>query len=331
MKHSLQGACAVLAILIAAPAMAADYPIFGDAPLRPAYPEQWENPDDSLRFEFGTRYWMSWGQQDAGFTAVYGGATLGDVGISTRDQSHIGELHGKIEDLSTQTYVSAKGGLSLNTTGTYAITPGASAGSIGNNSFIGYAGGDFGWLPVGDMRDGAAFGGLIGYQYWSDAPDIGTGQYATGFDGAGLPVTFGSAKDSFDIHALRLGIKGQATFDMFDFQGEIAAVPYAHVSGSVGGSSPGGFTFPGVPATFYERAPTTISGRGYGVMAEGMVGFHPTENLVVRVGGRAWYLEGQLETQFKSTSLLGDIDLNLPSNFARIFRYGALFEVTGKF
>jgi len=323
--RSLKGAVATLAILGAAPALAADYP-----EMRPAYPESWQNPDDDLRFEFGTRYWMSWGQQDAGFTAVSGGATLGDVTISTRDQSHIGELHGKIEDLSTQTYLNGKAGISLSTTGTYNVTP-ASSGSIGRNSNIGYIGSDFGWLPWGDMEEGTAFGGFLGYQYWKDAPDIGSGQYGATFNGAGDPTSFGAAKDDFDIHALRLGIKGQAEFEMFDIHGEVAAVPYAHISGTLGGNSPTGFDFGGANP-FQERAPTTLSGRGYGVMAESMVGFHPTENLTLRVGGRAWYLEGQLDAKFSAN--VGGADqatLNLPSNFARIFRYGALFELTGRF
>jgi len=325
MMRSLQGAFAGLALLSAAPVLAADYP-----DIRPAYPHGWQNPDSDLRFEFGTRYWLSWGEQDAGFTAVSNGTTLGNVGVSTRDQTHIGELHGKIEDLSTQTYLSGKAGIGLSTSGTYAITPSAS-GPIGRNSAIGYAGADFGWLPAGDMRDGAAFGGFIGYQYWKDAPDIGTGQVGATFNGAGTPTSYTAAKDDFDIHALRLGVKGQADFDMFDLQGEVAAIPYAHVSGTLGGSSPAGFNFPGY-GNFQERAPTTLSGRGYGVMAEGLVGFHPTKNLTLRVGGRAWYVEGQLDAKFTSNSNGANLaTLDLPSNFARIFRYGALFEATGRF
>ncbi|WP_193336453.1 hypothetical protein [Devosia beringensis] len=318
MMRSLQGALAGLALLSAAPVLAADYP-----DIRPAYPHGWQNPDSDLRFEFGTRYWLSWGEQDASFTGP-----LGNVGVSTRDQTHIGELHGKIEDLSTQTYLSGKAGIGLSTTGTYAITPSAS-GAIGRNSTIGYAGSDFGWLPAGDMRDGAAFGGFIGYQYWKDAPDIGSGQVGATFDG-GNPTSFTAARDNLDIHALRLGVKGQADFDMFDLQGEVAAIPYAHVSGTLGGSSPTGFDFGG--NTYQERAPTTLSGRGYGVMAEGLVGFHPTKNLTLRVGGRAWYVEGQLEAQFSSRTGGTNVStLSLPSNFARIFRYGALFEATGRF
>lgn len=323
MKRSLKGAVAILAMLGAAPALAADYP-----EMRPAYPESWQNPDDDLRFEFGTRYWMSWGAQDAGFTAVSGGVTLGDVGVSTRDQTHFGEVHGKIEDLSTQTYLSGKAGLGLSTSGTYSLTP-SSSGSIGRNSSIGYVGADFGWLPFGELDKGFAFGGLIGYQYWKDAPDIGSGQYTTSNPG-GTPTSFAAAKDDFDIHALRLGVKGQAEYQQFDIQAEVAAVPYAAISGTLGGNSPTGYTFGST--NFQERAPTTLSGHGYGVMAESMVGFHPTENLTLRVGGRAWYLEGQLDAKFSSN--VGGADqatLNLPSNFARIFRYGALFELTGRF
>jgi len=321
MKRSLQGVVAALVLSTALPALAADYP-----ELRPAYPEQWQNPDDDLRFEFGTRYWMSWGEQDASYG---GGGGPGDIGVSSRDFTHLGELHGKIEDLSTQTYLSGKAGIGLSTTGTYALSPSAS-GSLGRNSTIGYAGADFGWLPAGDMRQGTAFGGFVGYQYWKDAPDIGTAQYGTAFNGGGTPIAFGSARNDLDIHALRVGIRGQADFDAFDVQGEVAAVPYANISGTVGGSSPAGFTFGGT--NYQERAPTTLSGRGYGVMAEGLVGFHPTRNLTLRVGGRAWYVEGQLDARLATNSGgANNAAVTLPSNFARFFRYGALFEMTGRF
>lgn len=329
MKRSLKGAVAALAICSAVPALAADYP-----ELRPAYPETWENPDDSIRFEFGTAYWYSWGEQDADFTARSGGVTLGDVNITSRDNTHIGELHGKIEDLSTQTYLSGIAGIGLNTTGNYSIstdTAPASSGAIGPRSAIGYAGADFGWLPFGTIQEGAAFGGFVGYHYWKDAPDIGTGRYAATIGGGppAAPTSLLEAKDNLDIHALRLGLKGSADFQMFDIQAEVAAVPYAQITGLVGGSATiggGGFDLVGGP--YYERQPTSLSGRGYGVMAEGMVGFHPTENLAIRVGGRAWYLEGQLDAVFKAHN---NPDLTLPSNFARIFRYGLMAELTGRF
>lgn len=324
MKRLSQCALAVVALSTATPAFAADY--FQQSPdLRPAYPEGWENPDDSIRFEFGTAYWYSWGGQDASFTSAFG-----PVSLAVRDQTHIGELHGKIEDLSTQTYVAARAGLGLGTTGTYNISP-AGAGAIGNASRIGYAGGDFGWLPFGTMTDGLALGGFVGYQYWKDAPDIGTGQYATAFDGAFNPTAYGAAQDNFDIHALRVGLKTTAEFEKFDLQAEAAWVPYAQVTGTVGGSSPGGFNFGGIIVN--ENAPTTLSGAGRGVMAEAMLGFRPTDNLTLRVGGRAWYLEGNLDAVFNGTAAgMGQLPtFTLPSTYASLFRYGLRAEITGKF
>ncbi len=318
MTRSFAGAAAVLALIAAQPAVAADYPEYPD--LRPAYPEGWENTDDSIRFETGVAYWYSWGGQNATFTAP-----LGPVGLSVRDQTQIGELHGKIEDLSTQTFLAARAGLGLHTTGTYDISP-ATPGDIGRNSRIGYAGADFGWLPFGTMTDGVAAGGFVGYQYWKDAPDIGTGKYAIG----GNPATLGEARDDFDIHALRLGVKGTAEFEMFDIQAEAAWIPYAKVTGALGGSSPGGFDFGGIIVN--ENAQTTISGRGQGVMLEAMAGFHPTENLTLRVGGRAWYLEGSLDAVFNGS--IGGAPLptmTLPSTQASLFRYGLRAELTGKF
>jgi hypothetical protein len=317
------GAVAVLAICAATPALAADYVDYPQ--LRPSYPQGWENGEDSIRFEAGARYWYSWGGQDAGFDA----APFGSVDLQVRDQSHIGELHGKIEDLSTQTYVAARGGLSLHTSGTYDISP-AGSGDIGRNSHIGYVGADFGWLPLGTMENGFAFGGLVGYHYWKDAPDIGTGQYATAFDAGFRPTALGEARDDFDVHALRLGVRGTADFDMFDLQAEVAAVPYAQVSGTVGGSSPGGYDF-GVAVN--ENAPTTLTGRGHGVMAEGLVGFHPTENVTIRLGGRAWYLEGELDAVFDGTAAgIGPLGaMTLPSTYASLFRYGLMAELTGRF
>lgn len=320
MKRSLLGTVAVLATLVAVPALGADYLI--DPDLRPAYPERWESSaDDSIRFEYGAAYWYSWGGQNAAFSSA-----MGPVSLAVRDQTHIGELHGKIDDLWSQTYLAGRAGLGLGTSGTYDISP-AGAGNIGRNSRIGYAGADFGWLPYGKMQEGVAVGGFVGYHYWKDAPDIGTGQYAIGGD----PANLGQARDDFDVHALRLGIKGTAEFEMFDIQAEAAWIPYAQVNGALGGSAPNGFDF-GLGAPVYENAQTTLSGRGQGVMLEAMAGFHPTENLVLRVGGRAWYLEGNLDAVFNGT--VGGVAqpaMTLPSTYASLFRYGLRAELTGKF
>lgn len=326
MKRTLSGATAAIALFAAMPALAADFS--GYPELRPAYEPGWETTEDSIAFELGARYWYSWGGQNAGFTSQFG-----PVSLDVRDQTHIVELYGSIDDFYTDTYLKGIAGLGLGTSGTYTIAP-AGSGAIGRNSRIGYAGVDYGWMPFGTEDGGFAGGGFVGYTYWKDAPDIGTGQYATAFDPAtGLPTSLGAAQDNFDINALRLGVRGKAEFDMFDIQAEVAAVPYAHVSGTVGGSSPGGFNFGG--AIVNENAPTTLTGRGYGIMTEAMLGFRPTENLTIRVGGRAWYLEGQLDAVFNGTlAAPGSPQLapmNLPSTYASIFRYGAMLELTGKF
>lgn len=324
MRRSPHGLAAILALSMALPVWAADYPDYPE--LRPAYPDGWENPDDSIRFEFGAAYWYSWGGQDASFAS-----DAGPISITSRDVTHIGELHGKIEDLSTQTFLAGRAGIGLHTSGTYDISP-AAGGSIGADSRIGYAGADFGWLPLGTMTDGFAFGGLVGYHYWKDAPDIGTDQYVTTFDGLGNPTAVGQAGNDLDIHALRLGIKGTAEFEMFDVQAEAVWVPYAQMTGAMGGSAPGGFNFPGAPLTVYENTQTTFSGRGYGVMLEAMAGFHPTENLVLRAGGRAWYLEGNLDAVFNGTAGgVAQAAVTLPSTYASLFRYGLRAELTGKF
>lgn len=328
MTRTLKGAIALLALCAAAPAIAADYP-----ELRSAYPNDWSTGDDNpLRFESGLRYWYSWGGQDAAFTGL---------DLTTRDNTHFGEIHGRIDDFSTQTYVKAQAGLGVATSGSFSLNasgPGASSksGEIARGN-IGYVGADFGWLPFGDQRDGMAIGGLAGYQYWQDSPDIGRGNYVTSVDGNGIPSGGASSADVLDIHALRLGVTGTASLGQFaDIRAEVAAVPYAHVSGVLG---PHEFN---VPGAIYKSSPTTLSGRGYGAMGELMIGFHPTENLTVRVGGRAWYLEGALDGTFDSKTVTPDADPTKPptvgdqsfifkSSMASVFRYGAMFELTGRF
>jgi hypothetical protein len=316
-RHLVSPALGVIAAysLLAGPAIAADYP-----ELRPAYEPGWETGESSIRFEAGTRYWMSWGRQDATFDTP-----IGDVSIDVDDQTHIGEIHGRIDDLYTNTYLKAQAGLGLHTSGTYDISPSA-AGAIGSRSTIGYVGADYGWMPVGQLDEGFALGAFAGYAYWKDAPDIGQGRIVTGFDGFGNPNAFAEAKDDFDVHALRLGVRATAEFDMFDLQGEVAYVPYAHVTGVLGGTGDVGFATPLGPV--YESAPTTLSGRGHGVMAEGMLGFRPTENLALRIGGRAWYVEGDLEA---TMNVHGAPAMTVQSTMASVFRYGALFELTGRF
>ena len=349
--RSLSGmAIATLALITAAPALAADF-----RGLRPAYPTSWETGEDNpLRFEAGVRYWMSWGGQDATFPSVFGNTVL-----SERDQTHIGEGYFRIDDLSTQSYLKAYGGLNIAASGNYQLQqpgiPSIDAG-LGGAGRVGYIVSDFGWLPFGEMRDGFALGGLVGYQYWNDSPDIGRGNFAVINGPSDISWTPGSATysyggdskpDNLDIHALRLGVTAQVDInDQFDIRAEAAAIPYSWVSGTLGPHE-----IPTVRlgnTTFVKASETSVTGHGYGAAGELMVGFHPTENLTLRVGGRAWYVGGTLDATYKEAAITdpsastpaGPIDtppgLSLQnyivqSQFAQVFRYGALVELTGRF
>jgi hypothetical protein len=314
-------AIATLALITAAPTLAADF-----RGLRPAYPTSWETGEDNpLRFEAGMRYWMSWGGQEA---------AIAGQGLSVNDQTHILELHTRIDDLSTQSYVKTLAGLGVDTRGSY--TFGSTSNNIGGDSAIGYVGADFGWMLMGEMENGVAAGPLVGYHYWKDAPDIGRGNYITALAPDGSIAGGNSSKDDLDIHALRLGVSAAANLDNgFNLQAELAAIPYAHVTGVLG---PHSIIEPG----FYKSSPTSLTGHGYGVMGELMAGFSPTENLTIRLGGRAWYLQGDLEATFDTKIVVPNANPALnptvinqafvaASEYARIFRYGALVELTGRF
>jgi hypothetical protein len=169
---------------------------------------------------------------------------------------------------------------------------------------------------------------------WTD----GSPDYSIGFD---------SEVDNLDIHALRLGITAHAELgEMFDVNAELAAIPYAWVSGTLGAHS-----FAPVDlgdAMLFKSSPTELNGYAFGAAGELMFGFHPTENITLRLGGRAWYLNGQLDAVFNTATITDPIDLDgdgefetgptvsnqryiQASDFASLFRYGALFEATFAF
>ncbi len=184
---------------------------------------------------------------------------------------------------------------------------------------------------------------------WSDQ----TGAWSVGGD---------SEINDFNIHALKLGVAGRFDADVFDITGEAYATPYAWVSGTYGSYNPG-FTdsYSGGPngMSFLQGSTTTINGFGYGVGGKLMVGFHPTENLTIRVGGRGSYLQGQYDATYDGatvthpTSNPPDVDpltgvitpadpaysppsltrqtFIINNNPFSMFRYGGLLEVTGRF
>lgn len=334
MKRSLQGAVATLAILTAVPALAADYPA-----LRPAYPDNWENTEASpLRFETGVRYWYSWSEQNH---------NIGSYSQDINSTASSGEAYVRIDDDSTSTFVEATGGYGITHEGSYSTNGGAGVDLPAAR--LGYIGADFGWTPFGTPA--AQFGFVAGYQYTNDSPDTGRANFTTAESSGDISwsdssgdwsVGYDSEINNIDIHALKLGLTGRADFGAFDLTGEAAATPYAWVNGTYGA-----YEAPGQSATQIQSSAATINGFGYGASGKLMVGFHPTENLTIRVGGRASYLQGQYDATWDEVSITppqptGDDPAYSAPTLARqtyiidnnpfsMFRYGALFEIAGNF
>jgi len=315
-----------IAILIAAslgaPALAADpgEDWNGGMEFRSGYqtyePKDWTDlgeEGDGIHIETGLRYWYSMGSQSFGIGSSEG---------TTEDTAHNGELYLRIDDDATSTYVKGIAGYSAAITGDYTTLSGTSGEIIDGQ--VAYAGADFGWNVFSD-KHGSGVGGFVGYQFWNDSPrserdnyavvssadDItyneDTGAWSFGMDGV---------ERNIDMHLLRLGFSGKVKVaDTFDISAEVAAVPYASISGQLGGTgtdvgpfplgpcnvvAPG--TCPGDPLDV-RTSPLTIDGHGYGAMGELMVGMTPVENLTFRIGGRAWYLEGTYDATYTGASI----------------------------
>ncbi|WP_338607263.1 hypothetical protein V6617_12360 [Pelagibacterium nitratireducens] len=224
-------------------ATAADWGVQPDPVFKPAYPVDMMPQEDSLDFEAGIRYFYGMGGQSF---------NLGGTNYSANDTSHALEVHGRIDDHSTSTYVKGHIGYGAITDGEFAPN-----GGDYNTGRVGYINADFGYLPLdtGSVKAGV-FGG---YMYADESPE-----------GSG-PI----------VHGLRLGVAGQAEFNnIFDISAEAAIIPYASVTGS--------FRNGGTPVTTLSN----VNGSLYGAAGEVMAGFHVTENFIIRGGARATYLNG---------------------------------------
>lgn len=357
--------CALLAAAAAltGPATADDWNFGSD--FRGAYsvePKDWtESGDtsDSLTFETGIRYWYSIGAQSVDGS---GGNT------SSEDTAHIGELHLRVNDNVTGTFIKAYAGYSAVISGNYTGLYGPGTFQDGS---VGYAGADFAWNTFG-ASDGTGAGPMVGYLYWRDAPNTGRYNFATvtnpgdvSYDSStGQTFVPGDSEVAYlDIHALRLGVQAKAKLgDYVDVSGELAAVPYAKVGGVVAAedvyfddsvyNGPAQAPFGGATGNvaFERNSATNIDGWGYGAMAEGWLGIHPTENLTFRLGGRAWYLQGTADATYSAVSIGNPSDsdggeapnfdtaptVNI-ANFIEtanpfsLLRYGLLAELTYRF
>lgn len=361
MSRILPSIAALLAgVALAGPVHAQDFDDFRSS--YPVTPGQWAglgDTDDSIKLEAGIRYWYAFGGQDFSDS---GGSNL----LSSGDTSHIGELHLRIEDHTTKTYAKAIAGYSMAMGGSYSSPMGSGDLVDGH---VGYIGADFGWHALGD-DNGSGLGMLVGYQYWQDAPNTGRNNFTTLESGdtvnydtiTGQTFIPGDSSPNYvDTHLLRLGVEGKANLgDWFDVSAELAAVPYAKVSGVIGVDDPtfdttvynGPAQYPysgnNGNISFMRSSPTSIDGWGYGAMAEGWLGMHPTENMTFRLGGRAWYLQGTVDQTYTGVQITNpgdtepdgvyDIDPVVTSggfiqtvNPFSMFRYGLMAEAAYRF
>lgn len=313
---------------LAAPAIAADYP-----ELRPSYPDQWQpEQDDLLSFETGVRYWYSIGSQEHSRGAD----------TQTMDtKSHVGEAFVRINDNSTQSYLEAFGGYGIAHEGTYSTNSGAEVKLPAAR--LGYVGADFGWLPFGGEQ--FHFGMVTGYQWMNDSPDTGRANFSTARNasntvnnGGNWELTGGDSEiNNFEIHTLKLGVAGKVDAGGFDILGEAAAIPYSWVTGTYGAYQAAPYL-----GTSAQASAVNVNGHAYGATGKLMVGFHPTENLSVRVGGRASYLTGQYDVTWDEVSVNQPVAPATSPTLSRqtyisnnnpfsMLRYGALLEVAGSF
>ena len=334
-------AVSALALLSAVPSLAADYM----EDFRPAFVDEGVS-DSPLGFEFGVGYWYSQGTQ----TFTIGG----DSTFESTDTSQFGEAFLRIDDYSTSSYLKADVGYAYSIVGT-------SAQPYGDEEIIDgtvvHAGADFGYNPFNTAINGQGITPIVGYRYWNDSPNIGRSNFTTATSSDDVTWNLGDPtpvlglageKNNVDVHALRLGVAGKIDMgDYIDFTGEVAAVPYAWINGTFGAYGSDVVSIPGQRFVI-QSSPTAITGTGYGAMGEVTVGLHPMDNMTLRLGGRAWYVQGTVDTTFSRAVITGPIDSDgdgetdidpvfvnsnaiIESNPFSLFRYGAIAKLSVSF
>lgn len=340
-------AIALVAFCVTGPVFAADYlDDLGD--FRGPLPGDWgaDSETDPIGIEAGLRYWYALGAQSY---------SVGSSDFTGDDVSHILEGHFRVDDFTTNSYVKALVGSTVATNGTFSTfnDPTLTTGSIVDGK-IAYAGADFGMGVFGDSSS-TSVGWLAGYHYWNDSPDTSRANYTTATSASDVTwspvdgswsVGGDSQENNIDIHALRLGISGKTNLGFLDISGEVAAVPFAWVNGTLGAAGVGSTTT-GSNTTIQSSA-TSVNGYGYGAMAELMLGVHPTDNMTIRVGARAWYLQGTVDATYSTITVSDPVDSNSDGTFDTgpvvtsqdyistsnpfsQFRAGALVELTYSF
>lgn len=333
---------ALIAATSLTPVLAADMDNWGEdlggADFRTSYPTEpgdWAglgDKDDPLQFEFGVRYYYSMGAQKFDSNSPLSTDPHGEM--SQSDVTQFVEGHLRIDDHSTKTWATAVAGYGFSTSGEATDDSGT---TVVNGGHLGYAGADIGYAALGDGHDFGA-SPFVGYMYWNDSPNGFADSFVT--QDPATPVSFDpssgqtylpgdSEVNDIALHMLRLGVSADAKLgSMMDFSVQVAGVPYANINGTLGAGmgdptghlvvydNPTSVGPQGYTGAFnidsIQSSATTISGWGYGGMAQAMVGFHPSENVVFRIGGRAWYVQGVYDASFDYATISDPTDSTPP-------------------
>lgn len=302
---------AALAVSVSGQALAADWGAASKPMFKPAYPIDMAPMEDDIDFEAGLRYFYGMGGQTA---------SVGALNYEARDASHFLELHGRINDRSTNTYLKGNIGYAAIIDGEYA-TPTSGGTQSTDSGMIAYGGADFGYLPFGN--DAAGVGAFVGYQYLNESIDMGRAEFR--MPGGGID----SEQNLLEIHGLRLGVTAQGDFnDQFDFQIDAAAIPYAALNGTYGAFD----INPGVPPPQEQGSAARVTGHLYGGAVDAMVGFRVSDNIKIRGGARGYYLKGPTETYFETRNPDGSNGQGYTAEGEmELFRWGPVIELTGTF
>lgn len=260
-----------------------------------------ESRPSSFAFEFGARYWYSWGIMSFAFTnddPLFGRptSTLDWHGLG----AHTGELFGRMDHKPTGIFVKGVAAAGAIVNGdiedldylAHQVKFSDTTSNI-NSGNLAYGMLDIGWAysPVQDIRIGF-FGG---YHFWRES--------ATAFGAICNPVATipnfcggaGNVEVGFDTavlryqptwHIVRLGFEGKAAItERWSVSGEIAAVPYALLQNK------DSHLLRQDPADL-GPAPNVItdSRYAYGIEAELFLNYAITPNIEIGGGARYWGL-----------------------------------------
>jgi outer membrane protease len=312
-------AAIAVALAIAAPAQAADWPALPQlwsaaAPSPVATPVVTKaspvpdveyfmpRPLPAWQIEIGARYWL--GTANTGKT-LYGAQSMSNVMVSRLTYSDMttnaGELFARAA-FTNGFFVKGYAGTGAMSFGNLkdedfppGITPYSSTTSDQKDGYLNYASGDVGYDVVrgGDFRVGV----LTGYHYFMQEMNAyGCTQTATNpvVCQPAIPTTVEAISQTNHWQSIRVGLDGSILFaERFKLGAEAAYLPFVFLNGADThwlriGTAVGDFT-----------GPIPENGRGQGYQFEVSLSYQVTEYASVGIGGRYWHMQANGNSNFQ--------------------------------